>query len=130
MRVHCAVWGLLHHISLPPLQILTLTQIPPDVKVRFGGLIVARSVKYLGRLHHKVCAVPCHACASYETSRGGLLTLYLACAASSPTKPSETIGGWSCGKSCATMHALSPALRSWGTLLVRSLYPLRCYWSC
>ena len=33
---------------------MTLTEIPLDVKVRFGGLIAAKSVKYLGRLHHKV----------------------------------------------------------------------------
>ena len=49
-------WGWLidHDTTHVREQILTLTEVPMNVKVRFGGLIAARSVKYLGRLDHKV----------------------------------------------------------------------------
>ena len=35
-------------------QLLTMTEFDPRVRVRFGGLVTARSVKYLGKLASKL----------------------------------------------------------------------------
>lgn len=34
--------------------LLSITEVPSDLRTRMGGLVASRSVKYLGRLHTKV----------------------------------------------------------------------------
>ena len=43
-----------HEAEKDEIQILTLTDFGPHVRVRIGGLVVARSVKYLGKLASKL----------------------------------------------------------------------------
>ena len=45
--------------SVPVMQLLSGTVLPTDLKVALGGMIAARSVKYLGKLHTNVCLCIC-----------------------------------------------------------------------
>ena len=54
---HSLGTGGLHKHSTPVLQLLSVTVLPPDLKVNLGGMIASRSVKYLGKLHTNVRAL-------------------------------------------------------------------------
>ena len=40
--------------STPPVQLLTVSEFPANVRVRFAGTVASFSVKYLGKLHAKI----------------------------------------------------------------------------
>jgi hypothetical protein len=76
-------------------QLLSVTILPPDMKVNLGGMVAARSVKYLGKLNTNVrvrarCGALCRG--SRRVTASLCVVLW--------ARTSATFGGPSCARSC------------------------------